>query len=280
MTTPAVADVAAEAAARAGVVVRSLDGLKEITAASELFAEVWDTSADTLMPVGLLRALEHAGNYASGAFDGGRMVAAGVGFYGEHDGRRHLHSHIVGVVPEVQSRQVGFAVKQHQRAWCLQRDIDEIEWTFDPLVRRNGWFNVAKLGASVAAYYPDFYGPMNDGLNAGEPSDRGLVLWQLRSPSAIAASERTLVEADHDALVAGGARVVLEEGPAGRPASGKQIGDTRLCWVPLDIVAVRQSDRGLAREWRLAVRDVFLAALDDGLTVTGMTRSGCYVLSR
>jgi predicted GNAT superfamily acetyltransferase len=273
-------EAAAKAAVDAGASVRSLTGLDEIAAACAVFAQVWETEQDSMLPVGMLRALEHAGNYAAGAFDGDRLVGAGVGFYGNHDHSLHLHSHIVGVLADVQSRSVGFAVKQHQRAWAVERGLKEVQWTFDPLVRRNGWFNVSKLGARVAAYYPDFYGKMNDGINAGEPSDRGLVVWDLSADAAVAASERRLKPADHDALLATGAHVALAEGGDGRPVASASSAETVLCFVPRDIVAMRAADPALARSWRLALRDVFVAATDSGLAVTGMTRSGCYVFTR
>ena len=203
-----------------------------------------------------------------------------MGFYGGDVHGRHLHSHIVGVLSDVQSRSVGFAVKQHQRAWSVERGLEEVQWTFDPLVRRNGWFNVSKLGASVAEYYPNFYGTMNDGINAGEPSDRGLVVWRLSSQPSVEASERRLTPADQDALIATGGQIALAEGNDGRPSATATSADTLLCWVPRDIVAMRAADPALARSWRLAVRDVFVAAIEAGLAVTGMTRSGCYVFSR
>ena len=53
-----------------------------------------------------------------------------------------------------------------------------------------------------------------------------------------------------------------------------------LASIPEDIVDVRSNDRTLADRWRLALRDTLGAALTDGYTTTGMTRSGWYVLRR
>ena len=74
---------------------------------------------------------------------------------------------------------MGFALKLHQRAWCLDRGITLMEWTYDPLVARNAYFNLSKLGATVAEYLPDFYGVMGDGINRFDESDRILVHWPL-----------------------------------------------------------------------------------------------------
>ena len=55
-------------------------------------------------------------------------------------------------------------------------------WTFDPLVRANARFNLVKLGAVAVAYLTDFYGEMQDGINAGDRSDRCAVKWELDDP--------------------------------------------------------------------------------------------------
>jgi predicted GNAT superfamily acetyltransferase len=48
--------------------------------------------------------------------------------------------------------------------------------------------------------------------------------------------------------------------------------------VPDDIEGLRRTDPTLAQEWRREVRAVFRSALADGGRVTGMTRTGWYVL--
>jgi hypothetical protein len=66
-----------------------------------------------------------------------------------------LHSHVTGVVDSMRHAGVGRAIKLHQRDWAAERGLDWITWTFDPLVRRNAWFNIAILGADVHSYLPD-----------------------------------------------------------------------------------------------------------------------------
>ena len=88
-------------------------------------------------------------------------------------------------------RHVGFALKLHQRAWCLDRGITLLEWTYDPLVARNAYFNLGKLGARVAEYLPDFYGVMGDGINRYDESDRILVHWSLEDAVVVDACAGT-----------------------------------------------------------------------------------------
>ena len=83
-----------------------------------------------------------------------------------------MHSHITGVLPGLQSQGLGRLLKQHQREWALAREVGHITWTFDPLVARNAHFNLRVLGARVTEYLVDHYGPMDDGVNRGDETDR------------------------------------------------------------------------------------------------------------
>jgi predicted GNAT superfamily acetyltransferase len=173
------ADVAARAA---GVSVRELTAIADLNGVVDLLGAIWRRTESPPVTVELLRAFTKVGNYVAGAFDDGRLVGACVGFFHGPTGGT-LHSHIAGVAPVAAGRSIGFALKQHQRAWALLRGVPEIAWTFDPLVARNAHFNLVKLAARPVAYLPDFYGPLPDAINRGEASDRLLLSWRLRDPA-------------------------------------------------------------------------------------------------
>src|SRR5260370_27426456 len=116
----------------------------------------------------VLMALAPSGNYVVGAHLDDRLVGGLVGWLGGSLADLHLHSHILGVVPESQAHGLGFALKQHQRIWCLDRGVKEVERTFDPLVKRNAYFDLNKLGAEARAYLVNFYGEVTDGMTPGE----------------------------------------------------------------------------------------------------------------
>jgi predicted GNAT superfamily acetyltransferase len=260
---------AATAAARAGVRVLPLDTLAGVRDAADLFARVWRTDPSTPpLSAEVMRAVEHAGGYVVGAYVGDALVGASSGFLGiGHDGEPVLHSHISGVLQ--QGRGLGLALKLHQRAWALDRGITSITWTFDPLVRRNAWFNLVKLGATGVEYLPDFYGPMTDGVNGGESSDRLFTRWDLLSPP------RGPVDATGPALV-------LDE-VDGRPQpTGLSPDDcpTLLLRLPEDVETMRTTAPATATAWRLAVRRVLVPAFADGFTVRGMTSDAALVLGR
>ena len=175
----------------------------------------------------------------------GQMVGAAVAFAGGD--RSSLHSHVTGVLPAAQGRGVGLLIKHHQRAWAIERGFDRITWTFDPLVRRNGRFNLRSLGAVAVAYHVDFYGAVDEPVNAGDETDRLLAVWDL----------------------------------AGAPARGAGAAGPvpRLIEVPEDIVAIRQTDRASAHQWRVAVREAMEAAFADGFVAVDVTDDGCYVFT-
>lgn len=246
------AAAARAAAATAGVEVRELAGMRELGQVVDLLSAIWGRTGNPPLPPELLRAFSKAGNYISGAFADGRLVGATVGF---HSAPEHhaLHSHIAGVDPAYTGRAVGFAMKLHQRAWALGRGIPVIEWTFDPLVARNAHFNIAKLGARPVEYLDDFYGAMDDAINAGDQTDRILLRWTLGDPAVIEAAA---------------------SGRAPAPPPG------RWTFVPLpaDIERLRRDDPAQARAWRRAVRAGLADRMHAGDRVVGFDRDRGYLL--
>lgn len=242
--------------------IRELDDNAATHEAAALFDRIWN-SAHVLDP-STLRALAHTGNYVAGAYAGATLVGASVGFFAA-DG--HLHSHITGIAPEHQGHGVGRALKQHQREWTLARGRTAISWTFDPLVGRNAYFNLHTLGAVATDYLADFYGALDDGINAGDATDRLFVMWRLDpldvppAPSPADVPARLDRSGDEPVPGAGGTRAFTVA-------------------VPPDIEKLRGAAPALAIRWRMAVRDALTEALAGGYRIAGITRDGRYVLEQ
>jgi predicted GNAT superfamily acetyltransferase len=259
--------------------IRELTELREFDELGRLLADIWGPPAEPPLNSDLLRAMAHSGCYIAGAFAGGRMVGGLVGWLGGRppDGVL-MHSHILGVLPGDQARGLGFELKQHQRRWCLERGVRVMEWTTDPLVRRNAYFNLAKLGAEAPEYLVNFYGEMRDGINAGDESDRLLIRWRLDSQRALAAAAGELAELDVEKLRSWDTPALVVVGDGGEPVETDAEARVLICQVPDDIVAIRRNDAAMARRWRLAVRRALAGALGRGYVIAGATRSGWYVL--
>ncbi|MBC9716581.1 GNAT family N-acetyltransferase [Streptomyces sp. TRM66268-LWL] len=269
---------AADAAARAaGCGVRPITALPELEAACALFEGIWKPGGEnSLATPELLRAMDKAGSYVAGAFEGEQLVGACIGFFGPPpDGA--LHSHIAGVAARMRGRSVGFALKAHQRAWALQRGVTQVSWTFDPLVRRNAYFNIGKLAARPAQYLPNFYGRMDDGINGADDTDRLLVDWPLTAPEVADACHGRHRTTD---AAAEGAAVALGASATGHPVARTVTAPRVLVAVPEDVERLRRSDPACAASWRTAVRDTLGGLLAEGWRVTGFDRAGWYLLVR
>lgn len=225
-------EAARQAAKDADVEVVDLDGA-DVVLAQRVIAAAW--GAGQVPQENLLRALAHAGTTLLGAVRGDACLGVTFGFLGWNDGI-HLHSHMTAVVPGSQSRGVGFALKLGQRALCLERQVDEIRWTYDPLISRNAYFNLVKLGADVVAFEEDHYGDMDDIVNAGDHSDRFEVSWRLDSPRVRRALARERVPVDAGHLVP----------------------------IPRDYDRLRRRDAAAAREVRLRSRAAFAKWMAEG----------------
>ena len=227
--------------------VRSISTRAEFDEHGALMQHVWGTSTP-LVNVEMLTAISHSGGYVAAAFEHDRMVGASVGFLADHHGEWALHSHITGVVVSMRHAGIGRAIKLHQRAWAAERRLRWITWTFDPLVRRNAWFNIAVLGADVDAYLPSFYGEMIDAINAGDESDRLLMAWDVTAPVPT------------------------------HPRQGDDVTDPILVPTPDDVVELRRSDPLAVAGWRSQTREALTSALAAGGRVVGFTRDGAYVI--
>lgn len=142
---------------------------------SALFATIWDSPDEQVVPPWFLSLASSAGNQLLAAYDGSSLVGGSWGFITPTG----LHSHITGVLPAYQATGLGLSLKHAQRDWCRARGIATVTWTFDPMIARNAAFNLRKLGAVAVGYLPNFYGEMNDQFNAGQETDRLSVEWHL-----------------------------------------------------------------------------------------------------
>ncbi|HWC83415.1 MAG TPA: GNAT family N-acetyltransferase [Pseudonocardiaceae bacterium] len=270
---------AGRAASESTVDVREVAQLPDLTAITALYNEIWRPDGSQPISIELLRALSKAGNYVAAAFDRDRLVGASVGFFTAPAGGA-LHSHIAGVSATVLGRHVGYALKLHQRAWALRRDVRVIEWTFDPLVARNAYFNIVKLGGLPAEYLPNFYGGMRDGINGDDDTDRLLLRWQLTDPRVLTACSGQRQTSDANALLEQGAQKALRRGENGEPIAEHTDAATVLVAVPPDVEALRAWNPGQAKEWRIAVRETLGALLAGDARVTGFDRDGWYIVQR
>jgi predicted GNAT superfamily acetyltransferase len=264
---------AGAAAERAGVRIEGVEEMGAVREVADLFALVWGRNAEGVpIPSEMLRSLAHAGGLVSRAVTSSGVVA-GAAVLGRAEPAAS-YSFIAGVRPGTSDRGIGFALKQHQRAWALEHGIATMRWTFDPLVGRNARFNLTKLGARARHYEAGFYGLMADEINGSDIADRLVATWELDSVSAALAARGG--EADPGDP---GPETLLDPGPDGEPAYAAASG-LRWCRVPTDIVALRKVAPAEASAWREFARIRLHEAIENGFVAVGASRTGWYRLEK
>lgn len=264
------------AAEKPAIHLAALESMAELRAAVELLDEVWaPKGADLSAP--FLRALTHGGHYVAGAFWGDELCAVSVGFFTEPLGRT-MHSHITGVLPSLAGQGIGRALKMHQRDWAIERGLETITWTYDPLIARNAFFNLAVLRARPVEYLVDFYG--DDPLVAidGDGTDRVLVAWDIgNEPDSDRSGEMDRVDPAASAMRLDRSR----SGAPLRPKRDQPDQESALIRIPRDFEHLRQTAPGIAQAWRSEFRAVMSPLLNSGeWNVEQFLREGAYVLRR
>jgi predicted GNAT superfamily acetyltransferase len=176
------------------------------------------------------------------AYDGETLVGLALAFVATGGGLAYLHSHMVAVLDEYQNREMGRMLKLAQRENALDRGINLIEWTFDPLRLKNAHFNIERLGAIVRHYLSNLYGRTSSPLHAGLPTDRLVAEWWVRSQR---------VEA------------VLAGRPRTKGTHCERIG------IPAGIRGICQDEPQRAEKIQTKVRQQFSAHIANGRTAVG-----------
>jgi predicted GNAT superfamily acetyltransferase len=237
--------------------IRALTESDDLKTVVRLQREIWGFEDVDLLPLRLFVVATKIGGQVFGAFDGARMIGFCMAIPGvKAGGKTYLHSHMLGVLPEYRNSRVGRTLKLTQRDDALERGVNLIEWTFDPLEIKNAFFNMERLGAIVRRYVLNQYGTTSSPLHGGLPTDRCIAEWWIASPRVEAITsgqpfERTPVE--------------------GRIA------------IPSDIAAIRTKDPSRAREIQQGACEQFRAAFDRGLAVIGFEKTeqaGTYLLGK
>jgi predicted GNAT superfamily acetyltransferase len=259
--------------------IRLLETSEEMSAVEHLQREVWPGSETDVVPAHLLITTVHNGGVVLGAFVAEKLVGFVFGFPGLEftpDGPRPKHcSHMAGVLPEHRDSGIGFALKRAQWQMVRHQSLDHITWTYDPLLSRNAFLNIARLGAVCSIYRRSEYGDMRDGLNAGLPSDRFQVDWWINTKRV----ERRLGKHPRPALKLSNLTRVgvrpfytLRSGPGDlvRPPEHVPALDAQLvaAEIPPDFMAMKAADFSLARDWRFFSQEFFETAFTKGYIVT------------
>jgi len=233
---------------RDGIVVRPCHGIEEFEACIRVERAVWRSSDVDIIPIPLFVVASETGGQVLGAFHGTDLVGFTLAIAGWCARKPFLHSHMTAVLEGHRDCGVGRRLKLFQRKEALARGISLVEWTFDPLVTKNAYFNFMRLGAIARRYLPNAYGVTSSPLHGALPTDRLVAEWHLQSPRVVG-------------ILAGKQLIVPKSKKAARIT------------VPTEIDALRSSNPGLARELQSDLRAKFLNWLGKGYGVTAVLPS-------
>jgi chorismate synthase len=245
-----------------------LEELNDLDQAVDLEIAIWNLPPKDAVPSNLLHAMTRTGSLLVGAFDHDRMIGLAFAFPAPQKKQKRIWSHMAGVHPDYQGKGVGFALKQFQREWALEQGFDTMAWTYDPLQRGNANFNLHRLGAITQIYHVNFYGEMNDGINAGLPSDRVEAVWKLRDRRVklLASNAQPQDDTSPPAFP-----FLLESAPDQMPSASPAI-DIRvrqyLVEIPSNLPHLKQTHPEGALAWRLALRAAMQSAFAHGYMAT------------
>jgi chorismate synthase len=254
------------------VEIRALHTPDELQQAVELQKIYWGSDMSDIVPLHMLLSMAHYGGHVFGAYVEGALVGLLMGFLGAkitpedrtpaRDTLLVMSKRMV-VLPEYRNYKIGEQLKQAQRRFALDHGVALVTWTFDPLIARNAYLNLHKLGAVGQAYELNFFG-----ANAANPTlsgDRLVANWWVAHPHTADRSTREYPDA-----------VLVSAVEAGRPRFlGAALGEAALLLeIPPDILGLAAADAGLAEAWRAYAREAFPALLAAGYLATDVIRRG------
>jgi predicted GNAT superfamily acetyltransferase len=244
--------------------------------------EAWGFNDLDTVPAATLMASQHAGGIVLGAFDRERMIGFAYGFPAFENGRASIHSHMLGVKTDYRNCHAGFYLKLAQRECALEKGLDEITWTFDPLQSLNAHLNFTKLGVISNRYIVNFYGEATSSpLHTGFGTDRLWVRWLLQSERVkrrielVTSRVSTRLEpnsVEANALIE--SALVCSENSRPRLLDFAEVlsGNRSSIEIPNDINNLKARSPELGPAWREATRAAFLAALNAGFVVQAFER--------
>lgn len=164
------------------IFIQSVDTMEEVALCRKLAAQVWGEPSACSIPQMSVHA--KYGGVLLLAFDDATPVGFLFSFPALYRGEWVLWSHETAVLPGYLHQGIGAELKRTQRQRAEDIGYDKIAWTFDPLVSRNAYFNLNKLGARVSEYKINAYGMDDtDQINRGMETDRFIAVWDVKDDS-------------------------------------------------------------------------------------------------
>tara|TARA_B100000586_G_scaffold64830_1_gene44810 strand:- start:414 stop:1004 length:591 start_codon:yes stop_codon:yes gene_type:complete len=186
---------------------------------------------------------------------------------------------MLAVRPELRNSGLGVKLKAYQRTTLLDRGINKMHWTFDPLESKNAYVNLIKLGATSQEYIRDIYGQTDSPLHSGIGTDRLVATWIMDSDRTLNRMQGKLTGSPQD----------LDDKPPSvfevqtnanlvRPMQPNLdlTEPSLLVPIPTSIQRLKKESLELAIKWRIAVRNALTFYINNGYEVRELVRRSEY----
>ncbi|MBN2517728.1 MAG: GNAT family N-acetyltransferase, partial [Candidatus Altiarchaeota archaeon] len=171
-----------------------------------------------------------------GAYGGGEMIGYLYEFPTSLQEEHYMHG--VHVIPKCQGLGVGERMMLRMREIALERGINVVYWTYDPLEGKNASLYIRKCGARGVRYYKAYYKDVQGGFSDAVSNDRFLAKWELKTIGG----QKPEGVLDKIPIVEGGSA-----------PQGKEV----LVEIPTDFTSLMGRDIGGARGWRMKTSKLF-----------------------
>lgn len=258
--------------------IRLLQTLDEMAMAVELQKVYWGDDAHDLVPQHMLMSMAQAGGHVHGAFDNERLVGILLGFLGADidpdddqsaPHRLYVMSKRMIVLPGNRGRKIGERLKWAQREFAFRHHINLVQWTFDPVLARNAYLNLRKLGAVIQTYKRDYFG-----TNADHPTlhgDRVVANWWVGHEHVARqfANERATVPS-----VAYANQTMIDTDGLLKPIGYERPDYEAIALeIPKEFVPLERLNPQLGQQWRDHIRHAFMDLLSAGYIAIDMARA-------
>lgn len=264
-----------DAAAANDISLRRITTAEDYDACVRMQHEIWGGTFTEVVPTTILRVAQRIGGVTAGAFDAaGRLIGFVFGMTGTQEGSLVHWSDLLAVHPDARDKGIGRKLKLYQRELLMPLGIRTMFWTYDPLVAKNAYLNIVKLGARPVEYVVDMYGANTQSVLHGSlGTDRFVVAWDLASADG-AGRGRGMPAAN--ASDNGGPPPIVNPVAASAerraaPAAGLPDVAVVRVEIPADVQQVVGDDFETAMEWRAATRRAFTHYFGRGYRVTEFT---------
>ncbi len=268
------------------VEIVSLSQLGDMFPVVDLQRNYWGADAEAVVPAHMLFSITTTGGHVLAAQENGQSIGAVIGLVGYADApdvhtqsQLYIFSKRMVVLPNFRDEGLGYRLKMAQREVALARGIRQVVWTFDPLLSRNAYLNLRKLGAQANLFKQDAYGGYTSGgLSSFGMSDRLYLNWYLDVDEVQARANHTFTPMTLGNYLERGypllnLSTLNADGWLVPPVNVlPEVAPICLFEIPSNYPEIEKSDLGLAYQWRVHVRQHLQRLMLAGYVVVDFVR--------